>query len=350
VASQLDRARLESEPGRVRPRRATGPIVGSILTLVAWAAIAHNSGSGWVQALGAVLGAVLVVGLVAPGRFVARAQVDVTSAPADAVAGQPVEIEIAASTRTRIRPLVPDGETAFFGPASGANGRSKARGPTDRTFATGGPAGASSGGTQLLRIVPARRGILVAVTVEIASAAPFGLLWWSRRATLALPVEMSVAPRPSEPLPLPQESEDSAGDSKTRKPASFGEPRGVRAYQLGDPRRSVHWRASAHTGSLMVREMELPSSEPLVVRVELPGDPDAADVLAGRALATVLALVERSRPVMLATREPEGERIATVTGSRDAGRRLARAIAYGSGPGSVTIEEPGETPALRGDQ
>jgi uncharacterized protein (DUF58 family) len=331
--------------GRLSPRKATGPILGSIFTLVAWAGIAHNSGSGWVQALGAVLGAVLAVGLIAPGRFVSRARVEVVSAPVDAVAGQPVELEIAASARVRVQPLVPEGETTFVGPRRSKHSRSDSG--ESHGVSLEGP---GSDGAQLLRIVPERRGVVVAVMLDIASAAPFGLLWWSRRATLALPVEMLVAPRPSDPLPLPRESVDSSGDSNMRKPASLGEPRGVRSYELGDPRRSVHWRASAHTGSLMVREMELPAAEPIVIRVELPGDPDVADALASRALATVLALVECSRPVMLATREPEGERVAIVTGSRDAGRRLARAIPYGPGPGALTIEGPGSDQSPPGAQ
>ena len=65
--------------GRVRPLHPVGPIAGSVFTVLAWAAIAHNSGSGWVQALGVMLGSVLVVGLVAPGRVVNRARVSVKS-------------------------------------------------------------------------------------------------------------------------------------------------------------------------------------------------------------------------------------------------------------------------------
>ena len=139
---------------------------------------------------------------------------------------------------------------------------------------------------------------------------------------------------------LPPENDDSPGESEARRPAAFGETRGVRPYQHGDSRRTVNWRASAHTGRLMVREMEVPTAEPVTVRVVLPPDPDEADLLAGRAFATVLALIGRQRPVMLATHEPAGDRLALVTGARDAGRRLARAVAYGGVSGSVTIEEP----------
>lgn len=300
--------------GRLRPINAVGPIAGSIFTLLAWAAIAHNSGSGWVQALGAVLGAVLLVGIFGPGRAVARTSIEVVGTPVDAVAGDPVEIQVIASSRVRIRPVFPGGASSFAGPAD---------------------AGATS-----LEIVPQRRGVLVAITVDVASAAPFGILWWSRRATLVLPAEINVAPKPTSAIRIPPEDDEWSGESPGRRTSMVGETRGIRNYEHGDPKRLVNWRASAHTGHLMVRELEAPTSDPVTVRLELPADPQAADELAGRALATILKIIDHSRQVMLATREVSGERIALVTGATDAGRRLARAIGRGIGTGTLVVEEP----------
>ncbi len=336
-----DLARLK---GRLRPVNAIGPIAGSVFTVLAWAAIAHNSGSGWVQALGATLGAVLLVGLVGPAYVVSRTGVAVRAAPADGVAGDPLDLELVATTRVRVTPVSPEGKAGFAGPS--------AREPSGLDVERdeqGEPAEVIVEGTRqappTVKVVPARRGILQTIDVEIASAAPFGILWWSRRATLALPTEVCVAPKPTDPLWLPPENDDSRGESESRRPSTFGETRGMRPYEHGDSRRTVNWRASAHTGRLMVREMEVPAAEPVTVRVVLPGDEAEADVLAGRAFATVLALIGKQRPVMLATHEPTGDRLALVTGTRDAGRRLARAVPYGSGSnpsqGSVTIEEPG---------
>ncbi len=42
------------------------PVAGSLVAVLAWAGVAHSSGSGWVQAVGALLAAVLFTGLVAP--------------------------------------------------------------------------------------------------------------------------------------------------------------------------------------------------------------------------------------------------------------------------------------------
>ncbi len=291
AAPEPGRVHLPRVTGRLRPINAVGPIAGSVFTVLAWAAIAHNSGSGWVQALGVMLGAVLLVGMAAPGYVVKRAGVAVQAAPADGVAGEPLEIEMAATTRIRVTPVEPSGKIGYAGP-----------GTRDRDV------------PPVLQVVPARRGLLHEIDVEIASAAPFGILWWSRRTKLALPIEVCIAPKPTEPVSLPPENDDSPGESELRRSSTFGETRGSRPYQHGDSRRAVNWRASAHTGRLMVREMEVPSAEPVTVRVVLPGDQDDADLLAGRAYATVLALIGRKRPVMLATHEQTGDRLALVTG------------------------------------
>ena len=106
----------------------------------------------------------------------------------------------------------------------------------------------------------------------------------------------------------------------------IGEPRGVRPYRPGDHRRWVHWPATAHSGELMVREMEGPTAEPVTLEVHLPVDADAAERIAERAMATVVALVDRGASVLLATTETSGPKIGAVGDRRSAGRRLARAV------------------------
>jgi hypothetical protein len=80
----------------------------------------------------------------------------------------------------------------------------------------------------------------------------------------------------------------------------------------------------------MVREAERAEAAVAQVWVSLPDDGPAGDAVAERALGTVLVLLSRSSPVMLATTEREGARVEAVYSTRDAGRRLARAVA---GPG-----------------
>jgi hypothetical protein len=63
------------------------------------------------------------------------------------------------------------------------------------------------------------------------------------------------------------------------------------------------------------------------LEVRLPSDPDGAERLAERAMATIVALVDRGAAVLLATTEEDGPRVAAVGDRRSAGRRLARAVA-----------------------
>ena len=66
---------------RVRPAPPLAPIAITLAILVAWWLVAHNSGAGWVQALGDVAFGTLVIGIFGPAVVAARARVRV-SAPA----------------------------------------------------------------------------------------------------------------------------------------------------------------------------------------------------------------------------------------------------------------------------
>lgn len=279
-----------------RPRRSLGPVGASVLTLAAWGAVAHNSGDGWVQALGALLAAFLAVGLLAPAVAVRRVRCAVNANPGDGTAGYPVPVEVTVSTGARIKPKEPPGPSVIV-PGPGT-----------------------------VTLVPAQRGVYESCRLEVASAAPFGLLWWSRTVTVPLARPLLVAPRPGTPDRSVLEAARSQGDEGRRIGARVGEPRSVRPYQVGDLRHWVHWPATAHGRTLMVREMEGPLAQPLTVRAVLPDDADAADHEAGQALATVAELLAAGRAVRLETIEVGGPRDDEVATIRDAGRRLARAL------------------------
>jgi uncharacterized protein (DUF58 family) len=175
-------------------------------------------------------------------------------------------------------------------------------------------------------VVPPHRGELTTCVVELASAAPFGLLWWTKRVTVPLPRPLCVAPPVgTAPATERHRGDETEGDARLVH-RRVGEPRGVREYRPGDLRSWVHWRATAHAGTLMVREMEGPAAAPVTVWGVLPEDPDLADEQASRALAEVLARLGAGCSVVLVTAEPEGQVHRQVSGVVDAGRRLARAL------------------------
>jgi uncharacterized protein (DUF58 family) len=295
----------------VRPLKPLVPMSSAILVVLGWGLVAHNSGAGWVQALGDVVAGTLLLGLLGPGFVLLRARVRVTAVPTDGTAGLPTELTVVSTSRVRLTPVDPAGPPCFVGPAIASGGSHH------------------GGGDDVLTLVPRRRAVLSAVTVDVASAAPFGLLWWTRRLRLALPSELHIGPKLGTAVELPREEDERSGDSAHRSPRDIGEPRGVRPYRPGDSRRWVHWPATAHSGELMVREMEGPTAEPVVVAVTLPLDEEAAEAVAETAFGTLVALFDRGTSVFLTTLEATGRCTGAVSDRRSAGRRLARAVSAG---------------------
>jgi uncharacterized protein (DUF58 family) len=286
----------------LRPARPWTPILGAVAVVGIWWLVAHNGGAGWVQFVGDLVFGALLVGVAGPAVAVGRARLEVSGAPADGVRGQPVELHVVASTRLRVRPLGPPGDETFVGPA-GRDGRA-----------------------DVLTVVPAQRGVYTSVTLDVASASPFALQWWHRRVTLPLPQELLVAPRRGRPDPPRAQRDEQAGAVVVRPRDDAGFPRGARPYVPGDPRHRVHWRATAHTGALMVKELERPTGRPVTVVVDLPADPVEAEHAAEHALGTVVGLLGGGATVVLQTLESSGPVTRPVADRRGARRRLARAV------------------------
>ncbi|MGP0029813.1 MAG: DUF58 domain-containing protein [Acidimicrobiales bacterium] len=299
----------------MRPARPLAPIATAATILAIWFLIAHNSGAGWVQVLGDIVFGVLVIGILGPSFVLARATIRLISAPADGVAGGAVVLRIAASTRVRLRPSDPAGDEVLVGQVG------------------------HGGAPDEVILRPTRRGVIDAVVLDVATAAPFALQWWTRRTVLALPSPLHVAPRQGQPEPISWRPHDELDEHTDRTQADAGQPRGARPYTTGDSRRHVHWQATAHVGHLMMREFEHPLAVTATVSVVLPPDPEEAERVAERAFGTVVLLLERGTPVVLNTMEAAGGVSAPVTHPRQAGRRLARAVS----PSHPSIDVAGVT-------
>ncbi len=281
-----------------RPERAAGPLAGSLVALGLWALVAHNSGSGWMQALGCLLAGFVAVGLLGPALAVTRVRVRAESNPAEATEGQPASVLVRTSAPVRVRVAHDGGATA-------------------------------GSGVLAIEVVAQRRGPVEHLDLELSSAAPFGLVWWRRRVRIPLARPLWVAPAPGafDPSFVVGGAPGAALDSPRPRDGRVGEPRGVRPYVPGDPRPLVHWPATAHRGELMVRETERPEAALPRVRVALPDDGPAGDEAARRALGTLLALLASGSAVVVSTIERDGARTGPVYDPSDARRRMARAVA-----------------------
>ena len=99
----------------------------------------------------------------------------------------------------------------------------------------------------------ARRGLYTLTGYRIATKFPFGLFRKSR--DVDVPLEVVVyPPRVSVQRPSPRTT--SRGETTAERLGRRGEFHGLRERRMGDDRRDVHWRSSARTGRLLVREYE----------------------------------------------------------------------------------------------
>jgi uncharacterized protein (DUF58 family) len=302
-----------------RPARPWAPIAAGVLVIGLWWLVAHNAGSGWVQVLGDLVFGALLIGIGGPFVVVSRARVGVHRAPADGIAGLSLVVDVQSRSRVRVRPVDPPGPEVFVGPV-----------------------GRWGAADTAVTLQPLHRGVHRSVTFDIASAAPFALQWWTKRVQVTLPAALHVSPRCGPAQRVPLRPEDGTGELLDRPRADEGLPRGARPYVPGDPRRLVHWRATAHVGQLMVQELEQPAADPVTITVELPAEAEAAERVAEGALGSVVRLLHDGRPVVLGTTEQSGPVLAAVADRRTAGRRLARAVAAAGGAGSVP--RPGAGP------
>ena len=140
-----------------------------------------------------------------------------------------------------------------------------------------------------------RRGqhVFGGMTVEIAG--PFGL--FRRRKRVEARNAVLVHPR-WEPVQRLGALESAAGDSSGMRRSRTGtETAGTRPYAPGDAYRSIHWRNSARTGRITVREFDAWSHRPLVMAVDnvnvLGSAPESTLDYAARMAASLALVTER---------------------------------------------------------
>ncbi len=111
----------------------------------------------------------------------------------------------------------------------------------------------------------ARRGPYTLTGYRLATKFPFALFRKSR--DVDAPIEILVYPaRVHVPRPIPKTT--SRGETTANRLGRRGEFFGLREGRVGDDRRDVHWRSSARTGRLLVREYEDELARRVVVGVD----------------------------------------------------------------------------------
>lgn len=136
-----------------------------------------------------------------------------------------------------------------------------------------------------VRLLAAARRHHSELTYELVDEGVLGLARRSR--TLALEVDLVVTPRwhslPDHQAAPREGNEDSASLPAARAALRGAEPRGTRDFRAGDEARAVHWRTTARTGRLTVREWDPPRGTGLALLVQLAPDSAAPDLPERRA-------------------------------------------------------------------
>jgi uncharacterized protein (DUF58 family) len=140
-----------------------------------------------------------------------------------------------------------------------------------------------------------RRGAYTLTGYRLATKFPFALFRKSR--DVEAPLELLVYPA-RVPVPRPPPRAATRGDAIADRLGRRGEFFGLREHRAGDDRRDVHWKSSARTGRLLVREYEDELARRVVIGVDNALPADVREALEDAALVPAqeaqVAAVERA--------------------------------------------------------
>ncbi len=146
-----------------------------------------------------------------------------------------------------------------------------------------------------------------------------GLFWLKPRKTLSFSV--IIRPRPI-PVRLPAETvQRAAGLWKPKPGGGFSERHDLRLYRPGDNLNQVHWKLSAKTGKLILREPMIPADKRVLLEMELRGSADALDRKLGQLLFLSGRLLEQGTDHAL--RVLTGEGVQTLPVSNELSQQQA---------------------------
>ncbi|GGJ84007.1 DUF58 domain-containing protein [Deinococcus aquiradiocola] len=188
-----------------------------------------------------------------------------------------------------------------------------------------------------------RRGVYRWEGARLQWADPFGLFW--RSVTLPHPTTLEVYPG-THGLRLPNLLRPLLSEGTLTRTLGLDDPislRGARPYLPGDPPGRVHWRLSARTGDLMVRELERTASSSLHLHLDTCG----SGVYVESAVRLAASLVQEALTLHLPVAVSSGDRAgsspsgSTPEALRHALRVLAEVRATSGPPAALALPRAG---------
>lgn len=196
------------------------------------------------------------------------------------------------------------------------------------------------------QIEPLSRGLLKLSHIRVRSRFPFGLFTKSidfeiPRQALILPVPLKLDPNQIDQLIA---SEDSTSRSTPRRGTGL-DYISLRQYQPGDPLRTIAWKQSAKSNTLLVTEYPEPATEQLTLELASP-NPDTNEELFERAISLTYTILKSAPPLSRTALSIPWAAVAIPPNTGLAHTsRITRALALLARPESSTKTHPHAQPA-----
>ena len=135
-------------------------------------------------------------------------------------------------------------------------------------------------------------------------------------------VRIPVRPLPVKPIREPDLSRFYSGALAPKPGGGYSENHELRLYRPGDSLRQIHWKLSAKTGKLILREpLEIKNALALL-SLELSGSPAEVDEKLGKLLWMMEYLIEKGIPHRVCCATGQGNQTYCVTAEADILRTL----------------------------
>ena len=148
----------------------------------------------------------------------------------------------------------------------------------------------------------------------------------------------TVLVRPT-PLPVPEPPDLQRYIARSWRPkfgGGFAENHELRLYRPGDSPNQVHWKLSAKTGKLTLREPREPQRGLVLLTLTLRGTPDELDRKFGRLLWLGNYLLEQNVPFEIRALTAEGIRSLSVSNGHELTKAIDTLLCTGAAPeGSI---------------
>ena len=157
----------------------------------------------------------------------------------------------------------------------------------------------------------------------------------------ALPVRqvpprvMVVRPQPVAMAQMPDLTHCSPRSWKPKHGGGFAENHELRLYRPGDSLNQVHWKLSAKTGKLILREPMEPCRDKLVLTVDLTGSPARIDLTFGRLLWLSTRLLEEGLCHEIRCLTASGVEVCPVSNEEELTAAIDRLLCCPAAPGGT---------------